>query len=595
MASSLKMSKSFAQRDFSKVLYLFRKLSKKEKRVFYISLFARLSLVILDLAGLSLVGVSVTLVSGTLISPSSITGKLIANLSSYGFTNLYAIFAFTSVVFFILKALLSVRMNNWVLVKVADLEAAKATELFTKLGYGDLDKLQKFTKVEVNKSLQEGFELSVSKLIGGISIIFGEAALIIGVSAFLVVTDALLFLFFALFFLLLGLTMQKAVSEKSRAASAEILRQSVSTYTTVFDFYENFRQIYALGKQSFFVHRFSQSRVLLARSGAKLASLGTLPRYITEIALMFGFAILILQRSVFGANSISAATISVFVAGSFRLITSLLPLQGTVAMLRQIIASTTKQFEMNTTYSGTRVSRPTSSDNFKDSRPDVIFENVTFVHENGTAKLLSDATFTFQHGRYYAIIGPSGVGKSTLADLVIGLRTPRSGKVTIGGVESSDFLAAHPGFISYVPQKCTLFTGTLGENIALENLDSPGKKERALFAATQAGLSSLIHELGGDLEFPVGEGARELSGGQVQRVGLARALYQDSKILILDEATSSLDEATENEILKTINSLRGTMTIISISHRPSSIRHADLIARLRGGSIHLEPNKEKVD
>ena len=564
-------------------------LNRKEQAVIGFSLVVRLALVVLDIVGLSLVGVSVSLVSGTQIQGNSLTGKAISLIDSSGLGNAYAIFGFASVVFFLAKGLLSIQLNSRVLKAVAKIESSKSSSLFARISDSTLDKLNGLGKKELFIGLVDSFDMSVSKLIMSISVVFGEGALMIGLGIYLALVNPVLFAVVAVYFAILGFSMQKLVAKKTRDTAQAMQIASVTASEAIFSLYDNFRQLRSLGKGNVLLSRFSIARRKLADGTATMSNLSVMPRYITEIALMLGFALLILQRSVLGPAGISAATIAIFVAGSFRLIASLLPFQGAFALLKQISGSSRLALELTSRFPEKLDEQKMAPSLAPESSISISISKLTYKYPGAARNIINNVSIEIQPGDYLAVTGRSGSGKSTFADLLLGLREPAFGHILINGEKPSAFVARNPGAIAYVPQKCSLLEGTLRQNISLEVSSNDQDDSKIWRALDLAGMSDWARELPEGLDTSLGEAHRGLSGGQVQRIGLARAFCAEPKMLILDESTSALDVETELQVLDSLEKVRGKITIVAIAHRGNVIDHAATRVKLTTRGI------EKVD
>jgi len=188
-------------------------------------------------------------------------------------------------------------------------------------------------------------------------------------------------------------------------------------------------------------------------------------------------------------------------------------------------------------------------------------------------------------GSYAAIVGPSGAGKTTLVDLMLGLYEPDSGRILLNDLSPLELRQRIPGLISYVPQKPGLVSGTLANNVALGLRDESINEELVWGALRKAQLGQLVESLPQGIYSSLGSHSDALSGGQIQRLGLARALYTEPRLIILDEATSALDAATEASIAEAIQNLGSETTVVVIAHRLSTIQHADVVHVVDDGQV----------
>ncbi len=220
-----------------------------------------------------------------------------------------------------------------------------------------------------------------------------------------------------------------------------------------------------------------------------------------------------------------------------------------------------------------------NSQNFKIENINIIeINNLSFKFASQKDFLIKDLSIKINNSEYIGIFGKSGTGKTTFVDLFSGLLPPVSGNIKINSYEISKSLTQWKSLISYVPQKIYLNHATIKENIMFGNIYNSEKMNKCI---QDAQLFNFINSLPDKLETLVGENGVNLSGGQIQRLGIARALYRDAKILIFDESTSSLDTETENEFMETVNKIKKDRIIIFISHKTSLLKKCDKVYELK--------------
>jgi ATP-binding cassette subfamily C protein len=215
----------------------------------------------------------------------------------------------------------------------------------------------------------------------------------------------------------------------------------------------------------------------------------------------------------------------------------------------------------------------------------VSVKNLCFSYKGATTETLKGLTLEIPAGSQAAFIGPSGAGKSTLADLLLGLLNPTSGEIKVGGSNPIKLLTGQPGLVGYVPQKPGMISGSIIQNIALGLPEQEVDFQKLWKAIKDAHLNNLVDSLPDGVYTNIGKRKDQLSGGQLQRIGLARALYSEPRLLIMDEATSALDAESEHEINRILDEMRGKVTVILIAHRLNTIQRSDVVHLVENGTI----------
>ena len=231
---------------------------------------------------------------------------------------------------------------------------------------------------------------------------------------------------------------------------------------------------------------------------------------------------------------------------------------------------------------------------YPDFVADVRVEGVTLTYTDAQEPALVDASFIAPAGTSVALVGSTGAGKSTLADVVLGVMAPEFGTVEISGCSPREAINRWPGAISYVPQAVALVAGSVRDNVALGLPREAIDDDLVWEALRRAHLDDFLVENREGLDTAIGERGFRLSGGQRQRLGLARALYTRPRLLVLDEATSALDAETEQAIIATLAELEGEVTTITVAHRLATVRHADQVLYLENGRVTARGTFDEV-
>lgn len=218
---------------------------------------------------------------------------------------------------------------------------------------------------------------------------------------------------------------------------------------------------------------------------------------------------------------------------------------------------------------------------------DISLNGVSYKYPGSESYVLEKVSAVIHKGESIGIVGPSGAGKTTAVDLILGLLKPMQGSVRVDGKNIETCRNWWLDQVGYIPQVIFMLDGSIRENVIFGEV-SDGVDEGVWRALREAALDDFVKGLSDGLDTQIGERGVRLSGGQRQRIGIARALYRNPKVLIFDEATSSLDQDTENAIMDSIHKLKGQKTIIIIAHRLSTIESCDHILRVEGGKINVE-------
>lgn len=568
-------------------------MSIRERKRFYRFLILRSFVAILDLAGVLLLGFLATSIAlfVTLGSDPNRTIEF-AGLSLPALNaQTLPIAAILILSLFVLKALISIWMTQRMAFFLAEVEARAAESIARKTFGSGLERSKTSSREEVYFGVESGSPAAFNYIPNSLGTVVSEGVLFVLIIGAFFVVDPIAAFATIFYFGVIGVAIQILIGNLTEKAARHVAEATVEANSAIGDLSEVIRESTILNSQQFFLSKILKSRLRAASSSANQYVLSGMPRYIVETALLFAVAFFILWQAAVGDLVAAAGTVAIFLSGGLRLTASLLPLQNALVTIQHFspsarIAMEFLAGEQEGGYSEEKVGplRPRSS-----PKPQVAlgisFERVSYAYPGSRERAISDISIEILPGQQVAFIGPSGSGKSTIADLILGLLAPAEGRVLAAGRHPQELGKEHPGLLAYVPQSPGLVMGTILTNIALGVEPQSIDRLRLDEAVEQAHLSELISSLPDGLETDIGKRKNELSGGQIQRIGLARALYNRPRLLVLDEATSALDAQSEDVINIALNKMRGQVTVVLIAHRLNTVQRSDRVFLVEGGSV----------
>ena len=548
------------------------------------------------LAVLDMLGVAALIPLTQLIAGSSTDSGVLAVIADVVGTddaaNLIPIVATAVAVLFVVKSALALLFRWWLFGQTSRVSALVATELMRRYVLSPYAHHRARRLSEVYRNITAGTAQATSVLLAVISMCT-DVLMLMGIVAVLAVASPMVTLLTVALFAGFVFGLQRLLRRRQSHLGEEVAEASLQGWQFLMPALDGFREARLTSSASMFVQGFRAARLREARAAREMGILSEIPRYSLEI--LFVIAIVAISLYLFAQDTPGAAftVLGVFAGAALRALPTLTRVSTTLGTIRsgsvglRIVLDTVAELDRGGAHDETR----------RDGVPydgDLALDHVAFRYPDAAEDVFSDLSLVIRQNRTTAFVGSSGAGKSTLLDLILGLQDPTAGSIRCGGRSVHEDRAGWYATLGVVPQDVFLTNDTVLANIAFGVDRAHVDEERVREVVAQAQLTPLIAELPDGLETMVGERGVRLSGGQRQRLGLARALYRRPRVLVLDEATSALDNVTEHEITETLGALGGSLTILIVAHRLSTVRGADTLVFLQDGRVEAQGTFDEV-
>lgn len=343
-----------------------------------------------------------------------------------------------------------------------------------------------------------------------------------------------------------------------------------------------------MDREDFFLQKFDYNYKNYASCERKYRFLQVAPRPVMEAVCISALLAVVAFKLLRGTNSTYfVTTLSVFAIAAFRLLPSINRVANYMSVImfnKPAIDAVYHDLKQIDELEKDKVQK-TKVEKALSIKREIRINNISFRYPDAENYVLRSVNFAIPKNTSIAFIGPSGAGKTTLADIILGALEPTEGKVEIDGLDIGENMQAWHKNLGYIPQAIYLMDDTIRNNIAFGIAEEEIEEDKVWKALEQAQLKEFIQSLERGLDTEIGEAGVRLSGGQRQRIGIARALYNDPDVLVLDEATSALDNETENAVMDAIDNLSGRKTLIIIAHRLSTIKNCNIVYEIKDEGI----------
>jgi ABC-type multidrug transport system fused ATPase/permease subunit len=578
-----------------------RVLSPDDRRKLGIVTLIQVSLSFLDLLGVAAIGLLGALsVSGlqSLNPDNRIVGVLrFLHIQNETFQHQAFVIAILAGSLLVGRTLLSIFFTRRILFFMTNRGAKISSDLVARLLAQPLLVVQARTTQETLFAITSGVQMIVLQVLAASAVLASDISLLTVMSVGLFVIDASTAIGTVSVFGLVALFLHRNMHTRAGVIGAELSSVTITSNEKIVEVLSSYRESIVRNRRDFYAREIGKTRLILADKQAEASFMPFISKYVLESTIVLGSLVIGGVQFIFNDTAHAVSTLAIFLAAGTRVAPAVFRVQQGVIQIRQGFASASPTLELIET-----LGERSLDENMIDTvdtihegfTPKISAKKVSLTYPNGLEPAVNQVSLEIDAGALIAFVGPSGAGKTTLIDILLGVLSPNHGTVSISGLPPRDSITKWPGAMAYVPQDVLIVSGSIRENVALGYPVDAATDELVLNAINVAQLQQFVAESPLGLDTEVGERGFMLSGGQRQRLGIARAIFTKPKLLVLDEATSALDAETEASISSAISELRGSTTIIMIAHRLSTVRNADLVVYLDAGRVAVTGSFEEV-
>jgi ABC-type multidrug transport system fused ATPase/permease subunit len=585
----------------SVLITCFNVFGKRDKIKILLVLVVQVLLSILDLIGVALVGVVGALAIRGVSSqnPGDRVSKLLNffNLDGFSYQKQIVIIGLFSALFLISRTLLSAYFTYRSLIFLSKKSAQLTSKLLNKLLAQPILRIKQKTSTETLYALTDGVRTVTLEILGSIIILISDISLLLVMAIGLLYVDTVIALTTFIIFGSISYLLYRLMHLRAISHGKNVSEMSIKSNEKILEILNSYREAFVRNRRFHYSCEIEKIRSKFYISNAEIQFLPSLSKYIIEASVVLGAISIGFVQFSTQDSSRAIANLLIFMAAGSRIAPALLRVQQSAVALNVAQGRAKPALSLISDLKNSSYLLPeidVYSFNHKDFNPEVIIENISFKYPGSDSYAIKNINLLIKSGTTTAIVGTSGAGKTTLVDILLGVLSPTSGSVSISGIKPSDAITKWSGAIGYVPQQTFMLNGTIADNIKMGFQAISNETDQIKVALSLSHLSDFVNSLPNGINESVGDGGVRLSGGQKQRLGIARALFTSPLLIVLDEATSSLDGITEADISNSIKELKGSVTVILIAHRLSTVRSVDKVVFLDKGEIVAEGSFDEV-
>ena len=585
----------------STVTRAFQVIPHRDKSKIVLVVVLQFFLGLLDLAGVAAIGVLGALaVTGVQSEkPGDRVSEVLnlLHLNNFSFQGQAAALGAISTLILVSRTIFSIIVTKRIFYFLSRRGAEITSEMMSKLLSQSLLEIQSRSIQDNLYSITTGVSAITLSVLGSLIALLADGFLLVILLVGLTYVDPVIAFATLALFGSLGLLLYRIMNVKARELGRKNSELTIKSNQKIIEVLDSYRESVVRNRRAFYSAEIRKLRLQLSDVLAETQFMPNVSKYILESGIVIGAVVIAGAQFLLQDARHAVATLAVFLAAGSRIAPAVMRMQQSAIQMRSGLGAAEPTLNLLDQLGEIDIREQVnleSNFNYDGFNPSINLSGISLSYANNNSDALLDISLDVEAGQSLAIVGPSGAGKTSLVDVLLGILEPDSGVVKISGLSPMEAISTWPGAISYVPQDVKIVEGTFRENVSLGYPIEFATDELVWSALKDAQLTDIVNSTPQGLDSQVGEGGAKLSGGQRQRLGIARALFTKPLLIVLDEATSALDGSTEFEITKLLNSLKLNVTVVTIAHRLSTVREADLVVYLDRGKIIASGSFQEV-